>query len=78
MHYKKQQRKIMIEAYLKVIRKTHKYITLFVFESHFTPFQLHGSGSSGLHWRRTPSELTTAVLKLSSASPTNHKGAFTH
>ena len=39
----------MIQAYLEVILETYKYVTLIVFKSHFTPFQLHGSGSSGLH-----------------------------
>jgi hypothetical protein len=49
---------------------THKYITLLVFWSHVTPLQLHGSVSSGLHKGRIPSELTIALLKLNSASPT--------
>lgn len=67
-----------MQAYLEVILETYKYVTLFELKSHFTPFQLHGSGSSGLHCSRTPSELTTAVLNLRSASPTNHKGNLTH
>lgn len=51
----------------------YKYITLFVLESHVTPFHLQGSGSSGLQWRRIPSEPTIDVLKLRSASPVTNK-----
>lgn len=51
--------------------RAYKYITFFDAGSQVTPFHLHGSESSGLHWRRTPSELTTADLKLKSASPMN-------
>lgn len=46
---------------------THKAVTLFDFTSHFMPFHLQGSSSSGLHCCRTPSELTMAVLKLTRA-----------
>lgn len=52
---------------------THKAVTLFDLGSHFTPFHLHGSSSSGLHCSRTPSELTMAVLKLTRAWPANQK-----
>lgn len=56
---------------VKITIKTHRCVTLLVFRSHFTPFHLHGSGSSGLHCKRIPSELVIAVLKLRSTSPIN-------
>jgi hypothetical protein len=68
---KKKRREILITSERKEMSsvKTHRCVTLFVFGSHFTPFHLHGSGSSGLHCNRILPVI--AVLKLISASPIN-------
>jgi hypothetical protein len=68
---KKKKREILITSERQEMSsvKTHRCVTLFVFGSHFTPFHLHGSGSSGLHCNRILPVI--AVLKLISASPIN-------
>lgn len=48
---------------------TYKWVTLFEWESHVTPLQLQGSGSSWFHWRNIPSEPTSVDLKLRRAAP---------
>jgi hypothetical protein len=67
----KNEKKILITSERQEMSsvKTHRCVTLFVFGSHFTPFHLHGSGSSGLHCNRILPVI--AVLKLISASPIN-------